>query len=245
MVLLYPSIQLFAQSKDSLHFPIQDRRGDRYSWQSHNPFDLNDTSIIKQNIEYDPKTNQYYITEKIGNTLYRKPTYLTFEEYYLLRTKKSEADYFKQRADALAALNQKVQRPKPHVYNSLFDRIFGVNNLLPKDAANKLNTAKSGLTDAKSALDNPLKVSIVPQGSVDISLGYQGQNTLNPTLPEAARKTGGFDFNMNANVNVNANIGNKLKLPINYNTLANFDYLNQLKLDYKGMDDEIIRSRSL
>lgn len=237
-----PTLSLFAQSNDSTHFPIKDRRGDRYSWQSHNPFDLTDTSLIKEHFEYDPKTNQYYIVEKVGNTLYRKPTFLTFEEYYLLNSKKSEADYFKQRADALDALNRKEPRPKPHVYASLFDRIFGLNNLLSSDASNKLNTTKTGLADAKSTLDNPLKVSIVPQGSVDISLGYQGQNTLNPTLPEAARKTGGFDFNMNANVNVNANIGNKLKLPINYNTLANFDYLNQLKLDYKGMDDEIIRS---
>ena len=37
------------------------------------------------------------------------------------------------------------------------------------------------------------------------------------------------------------NIGDKLKLPINYNTLANFDFENQLKLDYTGTDDEIIK----
>jgi len=206
-----------AQTKDSLHFPISDRRGDRFSSQSRNPFDLQDTSIIKQTVEFDPKTNRYIITEKIGSTLYRKPTYLTFEEYYLLQTRGSEADYFKLRAAALTELNKKAQRPPPRVYNKLFDRIFGVG-------------------------PNGLKVDIKPQGNVDIMMGYQGQNTLNPTLPEAARKTGGFDFNMNANVNVNANIGDKLKLPINYNTLANFDYLNQIKLDYKGMDDEIIRS---
>ena len=217
MVIFWPTVSLWAQSKDSLRFPINDRRGDRYSWQSHNPFDLNDTSIIKQNIQYDPKTNQYYIIEKVGNTFYRKPTYLTFEEYYKLKNKQSETDYFKQRADAITALNRKTPRPKPHVYNKLFDRIFGIG--------------KDGL-----------KVDIKPQGSVDLSMGYQGQNTLNPTLPEAARKTGGFDFNMNANLNVNASIGDKLKFPINYNTLANFDYLNQLKLDYKGMDDEILRS---
>lgn len=217
LVSLWPAVNLCAQSKDSLRFPINDRRGDRYSWQKHNPFDLSDTSIIKQDIQYDPKTNRYYITEKVGKTLYRKSTYLSFEEYYLLKTKQSETEYFKQRADAIAALNKKVLRPKPHVYNKLFDRIFG----LGKDG---------------------LKVDIKPQGSVDLSMGYQGQNTLNPTLPEAARKTGGFDFNMNANLNVNASIGDKLKFPINYNTLANFDYLNQLKLDYKGMDDEILRS---
>ena len=217
MAFLCHGISALAQSKDSTHFPIKDRIGDRYSWKSKNPFDLNDTSIIQQKIDYDPKANQYYITEKIGGSMYRKPTYLTFEEYYLLKSKQSEADYFKQRANALTALNKKTQRPPPRVYTKLFDRIFGVG-------------------------PNGLKVDIKPQGNVDISMGYQGQNTMNPTLPEAARKTGGFDFNMNANVNVNANIGDKLKLPINYNTLANFDYLNQLKLDYKGMDDEIIRS---
>ena len=40
---------------------------------------------------------------------------------------------------------------------------------------------------------------------------------------------------------MNANIGDKLKFPISYNTLANFDFANQLKLDYHGTDDEIIK----
>ncbi|MBS1627886.1 MAG: cell surface protein SprA [Bacteroidetes bacterium] len=203
--------------KDSLRFPIHDRRGDRFTWKNNNPFDLSDTGIIQQNIIYDPKTNEYYIEEKVGKTIYRKPTSLTFEQFYLLRNKQYEAEYFKQRANALTLLNKKVQRPKPTVYDKLFDRIFGVGA-------------------------NGLKVDVKPQGSVDVLLGYDGQNTLNPTLPERARKTGGFDFNMNANLNVNANIGDKLKLPISYNTQATFDYLNQLKLDYKGMDDEILKS---
>ncbi len=77
---------------------------------------------------------------------------------------------------------------------------------------------------------------------MDLRLGYQGQNIKNPTLSERARRNGGFDFDMDANLNVLANIGNKLKLPISYNTLANFDFQNQLKLDYKGKDDEILKS---
>ncbi len=32
--------------------------------------------LIKQNIQYDPVTKQYYIEEKIGDIVYRKPTYL-------------------------------------------------------------------------------------------------------------------------------------------------------------------------
>src|SRR6478752_6747903 len=89
------------------------------------------------------------------------------------------------------------------------------------------------------------KVEIRPTGYVDLSAGYQGQNIQNPTLPERARKTGGFDFNENAQLQVDANIGDKIKLPINYNTLANFDFENQLKLDYHGKDDEILKEFQL
>ncbi|HRX93582.1 MAG TPA: cell surface protein SprA, partial [Chitinophagaceae bacterium] len=38
-----------------------------------------------------------------------------------------------------------------------------------------------------------------------------------------------------------AKIGEKLNLPINYNTLANFGFDNQLKLDFKGKDDDIVK----
>lgn len=201
-----------------LPYPIQDRRGDAYTWQSRNPFSLSDTSLIKQTVEYDPVTKRYYIVEKIGGRYYRKPTYLTFEEYWAIKNKEAEADYFRKRANSLALLNRKVQRPKFKVFNNFFERIMGADS-----------TGK-------------VKIDIRPQGDVNILAGYQGQNIKNPTLPERARKNGGFDFDMNANVNVIANIGEKLKLPINYNTLANFDFENQLKLDYKGESDDIIKS---
>lgn len=206
-----------AQKRDSLRYPLQDRRGDRFSWQNRNPFNLNDTGIIKQNIEYDPVTKQYVITEKIGNTTYRTPTTLTYEEFWALQNKAAEDAYFNERSKALSSLNRNILRPKPRVYNKLFDRIFGVG-------------------------PNGLKVDIKPQGEVNLKLGYTGQHVKNPTLPERAQRNGGFDFDMTNNVNVMASIGDKLKLPINYNTAANFDYMNQLKLDYKGMDDEIIKS---
>ncbi len=224
IALLLVGSGLFAQKtdtsrlkKDSLHFPLQDRRGDRFTWQNHNPFDLQDSSIIKQTIEYDPIKKQYIIVEKVGNTVYRTPTTMTFDEFYRLQARQAEINYFNQRSQTVSMINRDISRPKPHVYNKLFDRIFGVG-------------------------PNGLKVDIKPQGSVDLTLGYQGQKINNPTLPEAARKNGGLDFNMNSNVSVIGNIGDKLKLPINYNTGANFNFQNQIKLDYKGMDDEILRS---
>jgi len=216
--LLLFAMQATAQQKDSsLRYPISDRRGDPLSTQSKNPFDIRDNSLIKRDIQYDPKTKQYYVVEKIGGKFYRVPTTLSFDEFWKLEAHKAESDYFKKRADALTALNLKSPRPKMRVYDKLFDRIFGVTG-------------------------NGLKVDIRPSGEVNVMAGYQGQNIKNPTLPERARRNGGFDFDMNARLNVNANIGDKLKFPINYSTVTNFGFDNQLKLDYKGMDDEIIKS---
>ena len=79
-----------AQQRDSLRFPINDRRGDIFSNTSKNPFDLRDTSLIKQKIEYDPKTKSYYVVEKIGNSFYRKPVSISFEEFQRLQAQRAE-----------------------------------------------------------------------------------------------------------------------------------------------------------
>lgn len=213
---------VFAQQKDSLRYPISDRRGDAISSKQKNPFDIVDTALIKQSLEYDPITKQYYIKEKIGRLDYRKPSSISFNDFWSLQNKKAEQDYFKKRSDALFLLNKKTVRPPMQTYNKLFDRLFGL-------VGNNLN-------------GNKLKVDIRPSGEVNILAGYQGQHIKNPTLPERARKNGGFDFDMNANLNLNASIGDKLKFPINYNTLTNLGFDNQIKFDYKGMDDEIIKS---
>ncbi len=206
-----------SDNSDTTRYPLADRRGDPYSNPNQNGFDLRDTSFIKRTIEYDPKTNQYYIIEKIGNKYYRTPTSFSMEEFLRLQGKKDEEDYFKKRSALLANMNRRLFKPKFKVSNDWFNRIMGVGP------------------------DGKVKVDIKPSGYVDLLAGYQGQNIKNPTLPERARKNGGFDFNMNSQLQVDAQIGEKLKLPINYNTLANFNFENQLKLDFQGKDDDIIK----
>ncbi len=201
-----------SSAKDTLVFPLRDRRGDPIQSPNRNPFDLADPSNLKRTVEYDPVTRQYYIVEKIGDKFYRAPTYMSFEEYLRFKAREQEAEYFRERADVLSGLNRKNIRPKLSVSEDFFNRIFGNG-----------------------------KIDIHPQGNVDIIAGYQGQNIKNPTLPERARKNGGFDFDMNANLSVLGNVGSKMKLPISYNTQANFDFENQLKLDYTGNSDEIIK----
>ena len=213
MPLLFSGDTTIPNYKDSLPYPIKDRRGDFLFSNPRSTYDFEMPANFTDSVVYDPTTRRYVIYEKIGTKYYRSPATYTYEEYWQLRGRQSEIDYFKKRANTLNLLNRKVGiRPKLSLYDNLFNRLFGNG-----------------------------KVEISPQGNVDIMAGYQGQNIENPTLPERARKNGGFDFAMNAQVNVNASIGNKLKFPINFNTLANFDLDNQLKLDYTGQDDEIIK----
>ncbi|MBL7729812.1 MAG: cell surface protein SprA [Chitinophagaceae bacterium] len=211
----------FTAIADTNRYPLYDRYGDPYSSPGRNTFDLKDTSFIKRTIEYDPKTKQYYIVEKIGNRYYRTPTAFTMEEFLKLQGQKDEEDYFRKRASLLANMNRRMFKPKFKVSNDWFNRIMGVGP------------------------DGKVKVNINPTGNVDLFMGYQGQNIKNPTLPERARRNGGLDFNMNSQFQVDASIGEKLKLPINYNTLANFNFENQLKLDFRGKDDDILKQFQL
>lgn len=205
--------QSHAQNRgDSLRYPLLDRRGDPYTFHNYNGFDLRDTGYVRRRVEYDPVTKQYFVIEKIGSQYYRTPMGYSMKEFMEMEGKREEDEYFRKRANTLFNLNRRNVKPNFGFSKEWVNRIAGMG-----------------------------KIDIKPSGYVDIAAGYQGQNIQNPTIPERARKTGGFDFNMNAQLQVDANIGDKIKLPINYNTLANFDFENQLKLDYHGKKDEILK----
>jgi cell surface protein SprA len=201
--------------KDSLRFPLTDRRGDAFTNPGKNTFDLQRPSNFQDSIVYDPVTKNYYIYEKIGRSWYRKPTFMTFDEMVAYKARQDQNEYFQRRLNTTLNLNRKIQDPKLSIKPSFFNRLF----------------SSTGIP----------KVEIRPQGDVTLTAGYIGQNIKNPTLPERARKNGGFDFDYQANFGLNAKIGDKLNFPVTYNTLANFQFENQLKLDYSGNTDGIIR----
>ncbi len=198
---------------DTSRNPLLEKYGVSTLQSKKNPFEFSDTAFVKRRVEYDPVTKQYMVIEKIGNRYYRTPMSFSMKEFLDMQGKKDENEYFKNRANMLANMNRRMVKPKFNFVNDWVNRIIGNG-----------------------------KIDIKPNGYVDIMAGYQGQNVNNPTLPERARKNGGFDFNMNSQLQIDGNIGDKLKLPINYNTLANFDFENQLKFDYQGRDDEILKT---
>ena len=85
-LILGVTAQLSANVKTDT-IPLRDRTGDYLRDSVANSFNLRDPDIIEKNVEYDPVTNKYYVTERIGDYYYRTPTVLTFDEYVKWRAK--------------------------------------------------------------------------------------------------------------------------------------------------------------
>jgi len=200
--------------------PVSERFGDHISNPANNPFDLRDPSIIEKEVNFDPETGTYIITEKIGDEYFRMPSYMTFEEYLAYKSKQEEQAYF----DRLAGVGKKGGKlssrddplSKIDVEESLRDRLFGGTG-----------------------------VDIRPQGNIDLTFGVDFQRTENPAWTVQQQRTGGFDFDMDIEMSVEAAIGEKLKMSTNYNTQATFDFQNTMKLDYDAdafNEDDIIKT---
>ncbi|HRF18872.1 MAG TPA: hypothetical protein PK977_11925, partial [Chitinophagaceae bacterium] len=128
---------------DTTRYPLLDRYGDPYSNPNRNTFDFRDTSFIKRTVEYDPRTNKYYIVEKIGNQYYRTPTSFTMEEFVRLKGRQDEQEYFKKRSALLSNMNRRLFKPKFKPSGDWFNRIMGAG----PDGKVKIDIRPTGYVD--------------------------------------------------------------------------------------------------
>jgi cell surface protein SprA len=195
-----------------LPYPFPDNTGEAPLYYPDKGLMLESPSNIKTEVDYDPTLNQYNVTQKMGELDYRPPTYMDSQEYIDYQFDKSVKGYWRQRTGAESINQSRGIIPKLHVGGEVFDRIFGGNT-----------------------------VDIRPQGSAELIFGANISKTDNPQLPVKNRKISTFDFQEKIQLNVIGKIGDKLKLTTNYNTEAAFDFENQMKLEYTGYEDEIIK----
>jgi cell surface protein SprA len=172
-----------------------------------------DPPNLVRTFEYNVATNQYILYERVGNYLYRPPRYLTFSEYLQLKEREDQRLYFKQLADNYAYQSQQQGFiPSINVRSRTFEQIFGSSN-----------------------------ITIRPQGSAEMIMAGQINSNQNPLFNTKQRSQFNFNFDQKIQMNVTGSIGDKLKISTNYNTDAQFQFENQIKLDYTGTSDEIIQ----
>ncbi len=211
---VFAGTEAFAQtgSKDSTDLPYPIRDNRLPFNRSRNPISLNRPTTFVY--EYDPLTGQYVMREKLGNTHVGDPTPMSYEEFLKFDRERTKSDYWKERnsGQTSGSIERQGIIPKIYVGPKVFDKIFGGSF-----------------------------VDIRPQGSAELRFAGNFNRIDNPNLTVQQRRIGNFDFDMNIQLTVVGTIGEKLKFTASQNTQAVFNFENQMKLEYTGYEDEIIK----
>jgi cell surface protein SprA len=177
----------------------------------------NPSSIVYK-YTYDPLTDRYIYTAKVGSFNINYPVILTPEEYQKLVLQESLRNYYKQKLDAYdgkkdgAEELQKNLIPELYVNSDFFESIFGGNT-----------------------------IEVIPQGSVEMDLGVLYTKQDNPAFSPRNRSNFTFDFDQRISLSLLGKIGTRLQVTANYDTQSTFDFQNLIKLEYTPTEDDIIQ----
>jgi cell surface protein SprA len=201
---------------DTTHLPYHFNDEEEYPVSNmtivQSPLYLHSPSNLTSTVDYDPVTNQYVFSQKIGKINYRYPAAMSYDEYRQFEFDNALRKYWHQKYGGESFEKQQSVIPQLYVGGDVFDRIFGSN-----------------------------VINIQPQGSAELIFGVNISKTANPSLPIKLQRTVTFDFQEKIMMNVTGKIGDKMELQANYNTESTFEFENKMNLRYEGKEDEIIQ----
>ncbi|WMJ72871.1 cell surface protein SprA [Cytophagaceae bacterium ABcell3] len=209
--------ELERQRKESRR-PIyyeHDREGDPFSNESpESPLLGPKPSNLHLDVELDTTLDNYIIHEKVGDDIDARPdSEMTFEEYSRYKNRQMMRQYWKDKSAGDKELE---------------DNTIG-------EASLRLPAPGLGSIFGKDF------VEIKPNGYVTLDFGGRWQRTQNPAMPINMQRMGGFEFDQMIGMNVVGTIGDKLQLTANWDTKAQFEFQNNLKLEFTGYEEDIIQ----
>ena len=203
----------YEPSKQPTYQP-NDRFGDPFSNRtSKSPLVLQDPASLKLDVEIDTGMN-YTIYEKIGDINFRPTSQMSFQEFNNYHTSQLIRDYWKDKSlglDGESAVSGRRLIPKLYI-SPIFDRIFGGDY-----------------------------VDIQPNGFVNLDFGGRWQRIQDPALPVRRQRNGSFNFDQQISMNVVGKVGEKLSVTANFDNNNTFDFQNDMKVEYTGFDEDIIK----
>ncbi|WP_394801480.1 T9SS outer membrane translocon Sov/SprA [Belliella filtrata] len=165
-------------------------------------------------VEMD-STLRYRVQEELDSADVTPGYQYDFDEYAKLQEFKLRQEYWRNRSrevDGESAVSGRGLIP-PVTTSPSLDRIFGGN-----------------------------QINITPTGYVNLDLGAIFRRVDNPAIPIRQQQNGGFNFNQQIQMSVNGSLGEKMKLGANFDSNNSFDFQNQLKVEYTGYEEDIIKS---
>lgn len=200
------------------NFRYRDRYGDPFSnFTPTSPLLLKNPGSLKTDLEIDTGRN-YTIQEKMGGVNFRPQNSMSFGEFNRHQTKLQIQDYWQTRTKALDGESAVSSRNLiPRIYMSpVLDRIFGGSY-----------------------------VEIIPRGFVTLDFGASFQNIKNPAIPLRQQRNGGFEFDQQISLSVVGKIGEKLAVTTNFDNNNSFDFQNNMKVEYTGFKEDILKKLEL
>ncbi len=168
---------------------------------------------------YDANMDRYIYSSTFAGFNVDYPFILTREEYLDRVLKEQMRNYFREKYKALAGKTEEDKKkqknllPNFYVNSAFFESLFGGT-----------------------------EISVVPQGSVEVDLGLLFNRSDNPSFSPRNRQNLTFDFNQRINLSLIGKVGTRLSVNANYDTQSTFNFQNQIKLDYKPTEDDILQS---
>ncbi len=197
------------------------RFGDPFSFRSsRSPLFLRDPSQLDMQVQFNPDTTAddagvtYSVYENIGTLDFRPASFMTFQEFNRYNNSQLNRDYFKEKSvglDGESAVSGRSLIPRLYI-SPVFDRIFGGSY-----------------------------VDIQPNGFVNLDFGARFQRIDNPAIPLRQQKNGAFNFDQQISMNVVGKVGEKLAITANFDNNNTFDFQNNLKVEYTGYEEDIIK----
>jgi cell surface protein SprA len=175
-------------------------------------------SNYKEDVVFDAATGNYFVYQRYGRFASKSPIVMTADEYRDYIARKQALEYWDQKTQSDAAAQAEGRDPgsslipQIQVNSELFNRVFGSNI-----------------------------IDIRPQGFAELTFGGRFQKIDNPIIPERNRNVFTFNFDQRIQMNVTGSIGEKMKVNVNYDTEATFAFENQVKLEFTGQEDDIVK----
>ena len=198
---------------------VRDSTSTTFSFRDLNP---PDPSSVINKYTYDPITDRYYYTSKVGDYDIKYPIILTPKEFQALIQKENLKQYYKEKLDAFDGKKEgsedakKNLIPDLYVNSKFFETIFGGN-----------------------------VISVVPQGSVEMDLGVMYTKQENPAFSPRNQSNFTFDFDQRISLSLMGKVGTRLQVNANYDTQSTFDFQNLIKLEFDptvdGGEDNILQ----
>jgi cell surface protein SprA len=194
-----------------------------FTKETYHPVFGQKSSAITYEVKIDTVSDMVTISEKINGVNTRIPTIMTLDDYIALLR-----NYYTQHSWEELAHRYELKKEDKEI-GSLLSNITNIDIPIPENPLMSIFGDRS-------------RINLRITGAVDIKGAFRTQKTEGATLSALGNTRSEPDFKQTVSIQVDGTVGDKLSINANWDTQRTFDFENQLKIAYKGYEDEIIQS---